>query len=245
MAGGQNVTIKAPKAASIRSMTSAYGRVVPLVYGKGRVQANVIYYTDFKAIEQKSKSNTGGKGGGGTQTSIDYIYKVCVLLGLSMGPISSIPNLWVGKNKGTPAKFGLSVLTGTSTQNPFGYITTNHPTEALAYRYTSYLAASQFDLGNDPSLPSINAEVIGKLSGTDVGSWADGDANPANVATDLISLVNGGTADVSSMQTFARASGLFVSPVYTEAKPVRELLKNLCIITNSDMFYNAGALKFF
>lgn len=252
MSGGQNFTSTAPKAASVRVMTSAYGRVVPLVFGKARVQANTIYYTDFRAIEHKSTQSAGGKGGGGgTQTTIDYTYTVCIVLALSEGVSPAVGTIWCGKKKGAAADFGLTYLTGSDTQNPFGYISTAHPSEALAYRGTSYLAAAAFDLGSDPSTPNINAEVSGRLLASGAGLVTTGDVNPAAIINELVTdsgaclgMPASVLGSLSAMSTYAQAAKLLVSPAYTEAKPAREMIQSLCTVANTGVYFSEGKAKF-
>lgn len=233
-------------------MTSAYGRAIPLIYGKGRVQANVIYYTDFRSTESKSSQNAGGKGGGGSkQTTITYNYKVCVLFGLAEGVCSSTGTLYVGKNKGNISNFNLSYFSGSSSQAALSYIATNHPSEALSYRGTAYMGAANFDLGSDASMPSINAEVIGRSSGTNVGVNGSPDANPGDVIFDLITdtntclgLSSAGIGSLAAMKTYCQAAEIFVSPVYIEAKPARDMITALCVIANTGVFYSEGIAKF-
>lgn len=246
--GGQNVTIRAPKAASLRSMTSAYGRVIPVVYGTNRVQANVIYYTDFNSIEHKSTENAGGKGGGGAkQTNIDYTYTVCVLFAISEGVVDlTSGQCWVGKNKGSASSFGLSAFTGTNSQSPFSYIATNHPTESLPYANTAYLAASAFDLGNNPALPNINVEVKGSFAGSFTGFYPL-DANPATILNDIVTnsknLGFSSIQGIDGLRTYCQAAEILISPAYVEAKPVREIIGNICKIANCGIFSSAGVLK--
>lgn len=252
MSGDSNITNKAPKAASIRAMTSAYGRRIPLVYGRARVQANVIYYTDFIATENKTKTKSGGKGGGGvTQTNINYTYEVCALFALCEGVVSEVSTIWVGKQKGALTDFGLSAFLGSSSQSALGYISTNHPTEATPYRHTSYIGAAKFFLGDDPSIPNVNAEVRGRMANIDINGTGQWDANPANVILDLITdpkaclgltLVTSGLAD--NVKTYCQAMGVYVSPVYTEAKPARDMIKALCDIANTAVYFSEGLIKF-
>ena len=96
MAGkGQSYT--APVAAGLTIQTSVYGGAVPIVYGKTRVQGNLIWYGDFTPIA--NTQNTGsGKGGGGS-SSTTYTYTVSFALGLCEGPIAGIGACWIGKNQ--------------------------------------------------------------------------------------------------------------------------------------------------
>lgn len=93
---GGGTEIKAERIGSMRIQTSAYGLVVPLVYGRTRITGNLMHYGDFRAIKHKQKS--GGKGGGGT-TQITYTYEATVMMGLCEGQIVDVKAVWKGKDK--------------------------------------------------------------------------------------------------------------------------------------------------
>lgn len=57
-AGGGSQSEQPEAIKGIRVQTSAYGVVRALVYGTTRLSGNLIWYGDFKAVEQKTK---GGK----------------------------------------------------------------------------------------------------------------------------------------------------------------------------------------
>lgn len=60
MFGGSSTQSQQPEALKgIRVQTSTYGGVRPLVYGTARLAGNLVWYGDFKALEQRSES--GGK----------------------------------------------------------------------------------------------------------------------------------------------------------------------------------------
>src|SRR5207248_10577551 len=75
---------------ALRVQTSAYGGVVPLVFGQARMPGKLIWYGDFTPIPHTSTQAVGGKGGGGgqrTQTQTTYSYNAAVAILLAVGPI--------------------------------------------------------------------------------------------------------------------------------------------------------------
>ena len=109
--GGDTINNSAPVISSLRLQTAARGRPISLVYGKTRVAANLVWYSDFTAIPHtvtQSSGGGGGKGGGGggtTQTNTTYTYTTAVILALCEGAINNIPRIWADKD----------VYTGTTT----------------------------------------------------------------------------------------------------------------------------------
>lgn len=100
--GGSDVHINntEPMALGIRIQTSAYGLVIPLVYGRTRVTGNLISYGDFTPIAHTTSSSSGGgKGGGGevTTTNTTYTYTARFMLGIGQGPFTSINSVWADK----------------------------------------------------------------------------------------------------------------------------------------------------
>lgn len=94
--GGETTKIESEQIGSMRIQTSAYGMVVPLVYGRTRIAGNLMEYSDFKAIATTEES--GGKGGGGVEQTT-YTYYAAVAMGLCEGPIIDVRALWRGKQK--------------------------------------------------------------------------------------------------------------------------------------------------
>lgn len=107
------VNQSAPAAASLRVSTSSYGRAIPLVYGRTRVAANLIWYGDFRSVEHTSTQSAGGKGGGADIESTEYTYECACLLGLATGPVESIGAVWIGKNRYQDQWIAAQTLTAT------------------------------------------------------------------------------------------------------------------------------------
>jgi hypothetical protein len=94
--GGETTKIEAEQIGSMRVQTSAYGMVIPLVYGRTRIAGNLMEYADFKAIATTEES--GGKGGGGVEQTT-YTYYAAVAMGLCEGPIGDVRAVWRGKQR--------------------------------------------------------------------------------------------------------------------------------------------------
>ncbi len=246
----QKVSSTAPEVSGLRMQTSARGRAIPLVYGKTRVAANVIWYGDFRAVEHRSRQSAGGKGGGGGSPieTVSYSYEVAVQLALCEGPVRSIGTVWVGKNVGTLGTWNLSQFTGDPGQQPMPYLLSRPALAdaALSYRGTAYVGTGLLALGDDPSLPNMSFEVDSTFGLSD----SIRDANPADVLADLLGNTRYGLGaradalgDLTALRQWCLAAGLLVSPAYTEQQPARELLSRLLQIAAAGVYYSEGRIK--
>ncbi len=122
-------------ASGLNIQSSAYGGVIPLVYGITRLAGNLIWYGDFNTVATTSSPSSGGgkggvggggggKGGGGTTT---YTYNTAFAMGLCEGPIGGVRLIYIDKNIYNVATAGFTEFFGTYPQTPWGYLTTNHP----------------------------------------------------------------------------------------------------------------------
>lgn len=101
--GGQNTTLtqKEQRLSDIRVQTSSQGTVLAKGWGRYRINCNLVWYGNFRAIEHRSVNEQGGKGGGGgvTQENITYTYEAAVILVLGQGAIDGITKAWKGKER--------------------------------------------------------------------------------------------------------------------------------------------------
>jgi len=243
-----------PAVAGLQIQTSAYGKVIPIVYGTTRIAPNLIWYGDFQAIAHQSSppspgkggatGGSGGKGGGGGSTT--YTYNAAIMLGLCEGAIQGLGQAWSSKALTTPAALGLSVFTGALGQSAWGYLSANHSGEAPGYSSTAYAAAAPYALDGQGQLPNNNFEVIG-IHANSVGGLPD--ADPSLVVADLLTNPRYGAGfpsarlgDLSTYQAYALAAGLLISPGYAEAAPASQMLDDIATHTNSAFVWSAGAL---
>ncbi len=252
--GGQTQGSTEPRLGSLTIQTSVYGMCIPLIYGRQRVPPNLIWYGDFKSTAIKQA--VGGKGG--SQSSTSYNYKTALMLSICEGPIERIGDIWKSKTKLTTttdshgtvlsplAQLNLTEFTGTVSQAPWDYLTTKHPSEALSYANTAYVASGSYDLGNSASLPNHNFEVHGLLRfGGDVV-----DASPAAVIYDFLTNPQYGAgfpaAKIASMTQFNNyvvAAGLFVSPAYTSQQAAQQSVDDMLSAVNCAAVNSGGQLR--
>lgn len=145
----------------IQVQTSVSTVGIPIVYGLARVSPNLIWYGDFTSSGGGGKGGKGGGGGKGAGAQTNYA--ASIIMGICEGPITSLVSVWINKKNETAAAAGFTVFTGTSSQAPWGYMTTNHPTQARTYPNTAYVAASKYTLDSGAQLPNHTFEICGGL----------------------------------------------------------------------------------
>jgi hypothetical protein len=252
----------------IQIQTSAQGVPIPIVWGHKRIGANLIGYFDFKETPVGGKK--GGKGGEGKGGAI-YNYSAAVMLALGEGVTNgvqgwSIGAVWQDRTLTSLANLGLTAFQGSSTQAAWSYLTTNHPSQALTYAYTAYLAASSYALGKSPNLPNHNFEVIrspesgyipilsvGPFGYSFVGTGYSADINPSCVLYEFllnpqfsIGLV-AGQIDIPSIQQwdhYCRAQWILFSPDLTSQEQVSQIIDRWAQLTNTWIFWSGPVLKF-
>lgn len=145
------------------------------------------------------------------------------------------------------SQLGLAATLGTYAQTAPGWMSTKHPTEALAYRGLALVSASTYPLSDQADLSNHSFEID-----TQFGYSASiRDANPKDVLIDLLTNAFYGAGfpasklgDSTFYSAFCVANNIFVSPTYIEQAPVREMLTTLMTITNAGVLYSGGVLKF-
>jgi hypothetical protein len=228
--------------------TSGYGRCIPVVYGKARVSANLIFYADFKAIAHTEKQKVGKGGGGSTQKNTTYTYTAAVILGICEGPVG-FARVWVDKDSyKSPGAAGLSLtmIDGKPAQAPWSYLVSKHPGKAVGYGSTAYAAHPALDLGASGATKNHSFEIVGYFSGAN----PEGDANPADVLLDMLTHpVHGmgfppGSVDgLAGYRLYAQEAGFLVSAAYEDQKQGIEVLKTLLECTNSIAVWSGGKLR--
>ena len=256
LGGGKAKTTNPTAVSGLQLQSSTQGLPVQLAFGATLIAPNLIWYGDFIATAQQSSSGGGGggkggvggggggKGGGGGTTS--YTYSTAVAMALCEGPITGVGNVWVNKNTTTLSALGLSLFTGTYSQSPWGYLSTNHSSQALNYHGIAYVAASNYQLGNSPQLPNHNIEVFGLLYATAPNGI---DADPSQVVTFLLDDPKTGTGfpsarvgSLTTYQAYTLANGLWISPTYNSQSAASTILDDIATATNSAWVWSSGLL---
>lgn len=257
--GIRDVYNERPRLVGLQLTASAYGLPVPIVYGTMRIPAVLIDYDDFTAIGVVTKQRVGKS----TVTNVDFRYEVMAIYALCEGTISGIGNIWADKDKyfagGSLTLTGFTLFSGALAQSVWSYLTTNHPTKAINYSGTAYVAGAGLDLGGIGSLKNYSFEVIGLFVGG-TGS-AGADADPSDVIVDFLTNARYGAgwdpsriADMtvgqdgtaaSSLKRYCDAMEFFISPAIISQAPATEHLREMLVAINAAAVFSEGVLKVF
>src|SRR5260370_5412612 len=156
-AGGKNALAAKPNLLNaLQVQTSSYGQVIPILYGQNRIAGRLLWSGDFIAIPHTSTTKVGGKGlgsgGGNAISNTTYTYQSAIAIGLCMGPIQNIHNVWDTKGQltlvTTSAQFTVPGGGGSFTPPADGRVF--HSGRGVS-RQDAY-SFSQNDYGSDGSL---------------------------------------------------------------------------------------------
>lgn len=257
MSGSKTISTSETKLEALRFQSSAYGIPIAVVWGVTRIPGNLLWYGGFKAIAHTETQEAGGKGGGGVKTkNTSFTYEAALALALGEGTISAIPRVWRGKNTYTDgtttalAQVGLTLVTGTMGQSVWSHLTTNAPTQALAYAGIAYVRASAYDLGTSAAVENHTFEVVSNSAYHLGPSVPDVDASL--IGNDLLLNARYGVrgfqaskiGPLSAWSNYCRAAGLLLSPALTAQQPAADVLKELLRLTNTGPVWSGGVLKF-
>ena len=248
-----------PDYTGLELQTSSSTLPVPIVWGRNKIAANLVWYGNFQARPGSSGGKGGGgKGGifGGASSSDSYTYTADLILALCEGPIAGINLIWKDQAIYTPAMLGFAVYPGSTPQGVWPYLAAFYAGEALAYQGTAYVCAPAYGLGSSATISNHNFEVLGILA----GSGANGvDADPALVIQDFLTnaqygagfdpasinattlLGSGGDA---SLQTYCKAMGLAFSPALTGQEQGSSILSRWLQLLTCAAVWSGGELRF-
>lgn len=244
--GGKTVSNSEQALFGMQIQTSAYGLVIPLVYGRTRVGANLIYYSDFKAIPHTTSQQAGKSGGGGsTVTNTTYTYEAAVMLGLCEGPVLALGKWWRDKDGFEALDSRWYAAQGLAAQVPWPFLQTKHPSQAIGYGSTCYVADNQMDLGSSGSTKNHSFEVWGLCAHPTLG-----DANPKDVILDYCTNAIHGcgfykldTAQLADYGNACLAAGARISPAWSDQMPAADQLDEILKATNAAPLWSGDKLK--
>ena len=240
-------------AAGLQVQTSAYGLVVPILFGKNQTTPNLIQMFDFRSYQNVEPSASGGKGGSPSPTSITYTYSVSPLFGLCEGTITSFDT--IRKDKEFPtALTGWATFTGS--QTTAWSISTANP---RVYPKIAYIAYENYNLGTSTGLP--NHSIV--LTGLNPYSTGDSyyDAHPVKIVKELLTNAQFGigfnyldsTVDTPGSTTFwnycvaikssANNQRMLFSPLIKDQRPTAEIINEIIMAANGAFVWSEGVLK--
>lgn len=152
--------------------SSAYGKMVPVVWGTVRLAGNIIWARPLKETVVTSsyyQPSQGGKGGGGKATQQQqshYVYSATLAIALCEGPIDAVLKVWADAKLVYPANEAsyVQLYKGTEEQLPDPVMESYEGMGNVpAYRGLAYMVLQDFplaDYGN--RIPNFTFEVVRK-----------------------------------------------------------------------------------
>lgn len=246
-----------PEFTSLAIQTSNSTIPIAIGLGKNRAAPNIIWQGDFQSHKHKQKTGKGGSSGSAT-----YTYTASFVLALGWGTATAVTNEWKDQsNTNDYTKDGFIFFPGTVPQTAWGYLTTNHPTEALGYPGLVLMAVPNLDLGGSNVLPQLTFEVEWPLFNTAPGG--KGDADPAQCVDTLLNSTLFGalggfpmqldnlfstgavtTTGDSAFQTYCQALGFGMSPLLDSQEQCSAILDRWTTIFNTALCWTGYSLSF-
>ena len=163
--GGKLASIHGSRLADLAVQSSAYGKMIPIIYGTVRIGGNIIWSQNIKETITTSTSSAGGggKGGGGkvSQTSSQYSYSATLAVAVCEGEISEILRIWADAKQLDISQYTIRIYKGSETQMPDSLISAiEGASKTPAYRGLCYVVFEDFplaDFGN--RIPNFSFEV--------------------------------------------------------------------------------------
>ena len=240
-----------PDFTSLQIQTAVATLPIPIVWGQTKMASNIVFYANFQSQGQKE-----GKGGLFSSPVSSYNYTADLIMALCEGPISGIGIIWRDQSTYTLSALGLTLFDGTTPQSVWSYLSTQYPSQALAYQGTAYVCAANYALGSSADVGNHNFEVIGILAGTGINGI---DADPAQCVYDFLTNAQYGagfnaasinmatlygSGGDASLQTYCRAMGIAFSPALTSAEQGSSVLARWLQLCNCAAVWSGGELKF-
>jgi len=212
---------------SFKATTNQEGAVVPLVFGKSRISANLMWYGNLETEEVVEQVESGGKGGGGgTQdVTVGYKYYMDIWEALCIGPGVSVLGTFINDKPG-------GVL---GTLNPGD--TTYYPTEPGIYAAplnpVAHVFMNRQYLGENVSAVPTYHWVVNRDSDAPLtyANLSNG-VNPAAVIYDILRM-SGAESSAFVLSTFQDAAdywntkGYGINITLSKQEETRNIIKRI------------------
>lgn len=169
--GGSLNRVKGGRLEDLAVQSSAYGRMIPLIYGNARIAGNIIWSLPIKEVAVTESISAGGKGGGGVSaTETSYQYSITMAIAICEGVIDDALRVWADAKEVNLAANASSyrLYKGSETQNPDPTIESFEGVDKTpAYRGIAYIVVEDFPLavfGN--RIPNFTFEVRKTTAGS-------------------------------------------------------------------------------
>lgn len=235
LAGGGSRQYEGPRLKDLTVQSSAYGEVIPLVYGTLRLPGNVIWSSGLK--ESRNEDTQGGGKGSPSVTSVTFTYRASFAVALSGRKIEDVRRIWAdGKLLRNAAGAlaeggGIRIYKGGEDQDIDPLIEAAEGSDnSNAFRGLSLVVFEDLMLGEYANrIPNLTFEVIAD---------AGGDIALEDIVGDICA--RAGILDVEASDLDQRVQGYIVpGPV-----AARTVLEQLADLYQFDMTEQDGVLSF-
>ncbi len=189
------VTNEGPRLGDLSVTSSTYGTPIQKSFGTIRMAGNMIWSTGIEEVKS-TKKQSGGKGGGASQTQVTYEYFSTFAIAFGEGEADDVTRLWAdGKlifdktgsgDEITKVDLNFRFYPGSETQEPDGLIEDDQGVDQTpAFRGICYLVFDRTplkDFGN--RIPNFTAEVT-----------FNGSTSQTTTETDFFTVAEGGLTD--------------------------------------------------
>ena len=164
---GQTINNTGSRLNSSTLTTSTEGAGITQLFGRMRLDGQVIWATEFKETvnTETTKTKSGGKGGGGSTTTKTTTYNYSISLAIAFcegNSKAALSRMWADGKELDISTFNIRFYGGSQTQNPDPFIESVQGTGTVpAYRGICYIVLEDLalaDFGN--RVPQITAEVV-------------------------------------------------------------------------------------
>lgn len=182
--GGSTQKIEGPRLGDLKVSSATYGNPIPRVYSAFRVSGNMIWSKPILETRHATRSNAGGKGGGGKKVKqISYTYSQSFAMAVCEGEIVGLRRIWANgeliynasasADSATLQASGqiaadITVYSGSEDQSPDSLIQADiGVADTPAYRGTAYVVFSNLQLAKYGNrTPNLEFEVVTVSSGS-------------------------------------------------------------------------------
>ncbi|MDX1924581.1 MAG: glycoside hydrolase TIM-barrel-like domain-containing protein [Rickettsiaceae bacterium] len=141
-------------------ISSIEGRPIPLIYGKGRVDGQLIWARSIKEVPVETSSIRYFADHMNKSTKVDFLYYATFALGICEGQIDQIDRIWANNELINIADYNYRLYLGTEEQMPDPAMVSINGCPSPAYRGLAYIVFENFPLaefGNN--IPKFSFEV--------------------------------------------------------------------------------------
>ena len=173
-AGGVSSNHEGARLKDLAIQSSAYGNIIPKLYGTARIAGNIIWARPIKEVRTRTTQQAGKGGGGASSSKTTYSYYSTMAIAICEGEVDSIERVWADSKLLDLGLGTYRFYTGDETQEPDSLIESYEGVGSTpAYRGLAYVVIEDFplaDYGN--RIPNFTFEVKKKLLDEEV----EGDA---------------------------------------------------------------------